>query len=60
MTADGSSTLLSWKLSEVIGLMRSAASRRDDYEWLNLFRLRYLDLDASELQWQEFNRKMPP
>lgn len=47
-------TLRAWRLSEVVECWAGLAQGRAEREWLNAFRLRYLDLEASRPAWELF------
>jgi len=45
-------TLLDWPLGDMVGRWASLLQSRAQREWLQAFRLRYLDLDTSRPAWQ--------
>ena len=55
--ADG--TLLSWPLGDLVTAWEGAAVTPDEEHWLADFRLRYLDLSASEAAWVAFSAGLP-
>ncbi len=50
----GKETLLPWSLETLINAWLPLAATREETSWLQAFRLRYLDLDASEPAWQQW------
>jgi hypothetical protein len=54
LNLDGMNTLLNWRLNEVLESWLPLAKTRAHRDWLNAFRLRYLDLEASRPAWEAF------
>jgi len=48
------STLLDWPLGHVVERWTGLLQSREERDWLNAFRLRYLDLEASRPAWDLF------
>jgi len=53
------STLLDWPLGDVVERWAALLEGRNQREWLNAFRLRYLDLEASRPAWYLFKEQSP-
>ena len=51
------STLLDWPLGHVVERWTDLLQSRAQRDWLNAFRLRYLDLEASRPAWQIFKEQ---
>ena len=47
-----SASLFRWSLPDLVNLWFEKAQSRQEKSWLQAFRLRYLDLEASERDWQ--------
>lgn len=56
MKASGDETLLDWSLSRILDAWEPVLEGREEKEWLKAFRLRYLDMDASEPEWNEYRQ----
>jgi len=54
VNADGLNTLLHWRLEDVLESWSAVVKARAHRDWLNAFRLRYLDLEASRPAWEAF------
>jgi hypothetical protein len=48
----GKATLLEWSLDSIVERWLGCVKTREEQSWLQAFRLRYLDLEASEAEWQ--------
>lgn len=52
----GKTTLLKWSLDDLIDRWLGCVKTREEQSWLQALRLRYLDLKASEAEWQQTRR----
>lgn len=57
LTDAGQATLLEWPLGKILSSWHPSAATRQQSEWLSALRLRYIDLNASELAWRKFCEK---
>jgi hypothetical protein len=53
---EGRATLLEWSLDDLINRWLARVDTRETISWLHSLRLRYLDLEASEAEWQLMRR----
>jgi hypothetical protein len=53
LLSEGKKTLLPWSLDTLVNTWLPLATTREESSWLQAFRLRYLDLEASEPAWQQ-------
>ena len=51
------STLLDWPLDTVVERWSALVQTRAEREWLDAFRLRYLDLEASRPAWDLYREQ---
>jgi len=56
MLPTGTATLLVWSLDDLIDRWLRQVRTREEQSWLQALRLRYLDLEASEAEWQQSRR----
>lgn len=57
LTPVGAETLLDWGLDTLVRAWEGAVDAQAEHEWIAKFRQRYLDLDASESEWNEFQNQ---
>jgi hypothetical protein len=58
LTENGITTLLDWPLATIVSSWEQALNGKEGHDWITQFKLRYLDLEASENEWQSFVRNI--
>lgn len=57
LTEAGQATLLEWPLGKILSSWHPSADTRQQSDWLSALRLRYVDVNASELAWSKYREK---